>query len=123
MSTQPICKGCGQLINERYVLALSALWHPEHFLRSGCNRPMNSAAFYEHQGRSYHQQFYLKQIASRCAYCGKPLVSKYVKDSWGTKFCAEHTSEYPGCQFCGQLVPQRDQASNTATSRKRKKHI
>lgn len=75
---------------------------------------MDGAAFYEHQGKPYHQQCYLKQIASRCAYCGKPLLSKYVKDSWGTKFCAEHTSEYPRCQFCGRLVPGRNQASSTA---------
>lgn len=116
MSAQPICKCCGQLINERYLLALSAVWHPEHFLRSGCNRPMNGAAFYEHQGRSYHQQCYLKQIASRCVYCGKLLVSKYVKDSWDTKLCAEHMSEYPGCQLLGRLIPQRGQASNTTAT-------
>src|SRR5205814_2383340 len=67
------------------------------------------AAFYQHEGAPYHAACYQRQIAPRCAWCGKPLTGPYLEDYWGTRFCREHQGEYPTCRFCGRLVPPHHQ--------------
>jgi len=116
VSAQPICKGCGQLIRGSYILALDTTWHSEHLVCAACHQPLDSASFYQHQGKSYHIECYRRQIASRCTYCGKPLIGKYIVDSWGTKYCVEHATEYPACRFCGRLVPPRYQGNRAGSS-------
>ena len=99
-----ICKGCGQPIVGRYVIALGATWHPEHLLCSVCGHPILSQ-YYEYEGKIYHPDCYITQIAPRCVYCNKPLISEYKIDFWGNKFCAQHKFEYQACRYCGRLVP------------------
>lgn len=107
--TPPICKACGLPISGRYLTALNATWHPEHFLCTACQQPMAGSQFTLHEGKPYHIACYAQNIAPRCAYCGKPLLEEYLVDSWGTPFCKEHQSQYPSCVFCGRLVPPEQQ--------------
>ncbi|MFL5690761.1 MAG: LIM domain-containing protein, partial [Ktedonobacteraceae bacterium] len=107
--SQPVCKGCGQPIWGNYFTALGGTWHPEHFVCAACGRPITDASFNLHQGAPYHAACYANQVATRCAYCGKPLVGEYFVDSWGTAYCKQHQQEYPSCAYCGRLVPPAQQ--------------
>src|SRR6266699_3615851 len=109
MTSQPICKGCGQPIYGKYLTALGATWHPEHFVCAACKQPVTDASFNTHNGLPYHAQCYLNAVAPRCAYCGKPLTGQYRMDYWGTHYCNEHESEYPHCAYCGRLVSPAQQ--------------
>jgi len=109
MTSQPICKQCGQPIGGSYITTLGATWHPEHFLCAACHQPIGNARFNLHEGAPYHPECYRQQVAPRCAYCGKPLMGEYLVDHWGTKYCKEHQRQYPACSFCGRLVPPQQQ--------------
>jgi len=118
MSSQPICKQCNQPIMGSYINALGATWHPEHFLCAACHKPIGDARFNLHEGVPYHSECFRQWIAPRCAYCGKPLMSEYLVDHWGTKYCKEHQGKYPTCTFCGRLVPpqQREHSVDNGES-------
>lgn len=109
MSTQVLCKGCGEPIGAAYITALGAPWHREHFRCVGCGRPINGDKFCERNGAPYHTQCHLRLVAPRCDLCGKPFTNQYLVDHWGTKFCPEHKYRYPSCCFCGRLVPANRQ--------------
>ncbi len=112
-SALPICKQCGQPIIGDYVNALGATWHPEHFVCAGCGRPLESTRFVMHDEAPYHTACYGQYVAPRCAYCGKPLITEYLVDQWGTTHCKEHQGQYPSCSFCGRLVPPEQQDGST----------
>jgi LIM domain-containing protein/protein DA1 len=116
MSFYPICKHCGQPIWGSYINALGATWHPEHFLCAACHKLMGGTRFNLHEGAPYHPECFRQWIAPRCAYCGKPLVSEYLVDHWGTEFCKEHKGKYPACSFCGRLVPPQQQEQGVRDS-------
>src|SRR5258708_22274613 len=105
MAIQPLCKQCGKRIDGNYVSALGATWHPEHFLCAACGRPIDDMHFNLHQGMLYHSDCFRDRVAPKCAYCNKPLISEYLVDHWGTKYCKEHQNQYPACAYCGRLVP------------------
>jgi LIM domain/Protein DA1 len=109
MPSYPICQQCGQPIWGSYINALGATWHPEHFLCAACHKPMGKTRFNMHEGAPYHPECFRQRIAPRCAYCGQPLVSEYLVDHWGAKFCKEHQGKYPSCSYCGRLVPPQQQ--------------
>ena len=109
MFSQPICKQCHKPILGNYLTALGTTWHPEHFVCTGCGRPLNSAKFTLHQDAPYHMECYTNLVAPRCAYCHQPLVGEYLVDHWGTRYCRQHQHEYPVCDFCGRLVPPQEQ--------------
>src|SRR5579883_242079 len=113
----PICKGCGQPIRGNYVNALGADWHPEHLICAACGKPLNIQGFTLHEGQPYHPDCFLQTVASRCAYCGKPLIGEYRVDGWGTTFCKEHLGQFPACEFCGRLVPPTQQEKGAETVR------
>ena len=109
MFGQIVCKGCGQPIIGNYITALGATWHPEHFVCATCGRPIDARSFnVDQQGLPYHTECYAHSVAPRCAYCGKPLMAQFLTDYWGTRFCKEHASQFPHCDFCGRLVPPQD---------------
>ncbi len=116
MTSQPICKQCGQPIGGSYITTLGATWHPEHFLCAACHQPIGNARFNLHEGAPYHPECYRQQVAPRCAYCGKPLMGEYLVDHWGTKYCKEHQRQYPACSFCGRLVPPQQQEPGVKSS-------
>ncbi len=105
MASQPICKGCGQPIYGRYITALGATWHPEHFVCAACKQPITDASFNTHNGLPYHTQCYLNQVAPRCAYCGKPLTGQYYEHE-GKRYHAECYREHivPRCAYCNQPI-------------------
>ena len=98
-------------IGGEYLQALGAVWHPEHFVCKGCGRPLGSGvnSFLLHDGAPYHTECYSRLVAPHCAYCGKPLMGRWVADDWGTKFCEEHQQQYPLCEYCGRLIPPQQQ--------------
>ncbi len=103
--TTPICKACSQPIHGRYLTALNATWHPEHFCCGVCNKPVEDARFYTHEDQPCHVACYENNIATRCTLCNKPLMGKYRINYWGESYCNEHTNIYPPCSYCGRLVP------------------
>lgn len=97
----PVCKQCGQPISGRYITALGAAWHPEHFVCAACHKPINDAGFNAHEGRPYHSECYLQHVAPRCDYCGKPLLGQYqVHDgkSYHPECFLNHVA--PRCEYC-----------------------
>lgn len=117
MPGQPVCKGCGRPILGSYLTALDGTWHPEHFVCAACGRPIEDSRFKAHEGRPYHLDCYAREVAPRCAYCGKPLTGTYLVDYWGTRFCVEHQGQFPTCDFCGRLVPMADQEQGAEVTR------
>ena len=113
MTSQPICKSCGQPIYGAYVAALGEAWHPEHFICAHCQRPISDKEYYRHQGVVFHITCFQQHIADRCACCGKPLLGPYLVDQWGTKFCTAHRDELLACRFCGRLISPRQQGRRT----------
>lgn len=108
-SFRPVCAKCGQPVGGGYVHALGTVWHPEHFVCMGCNRPIAGNKFMIHNNAPYHTECYSQFVAPRCAYCGKPLMGEFLVDQWGTKFCKEHKQQYPSCAYCGRLVSPQQQ--------------
>ena len=104
----PICRKCGQPIWGNCLQALGENWHPEHFVCIVCQQPINDTRFQVHEGLPCHIACYTQRIATRCVYCGKPLIGKYSVDHWGQQFCPEHQTQFPACAYCGRLVsPQQ----------------
>lgn len=97
----PHCRYCGQPIRGRYINALGANWHPEHFLCAACGRPVEDESFQVVQNRPYHQACYLASQAPRCAYCGQPIAGAYT-ESDGQAYHNECFREHvlPRCAYC-----------------------
>lgn len=97
----PRCHFCGQPARGRYIQALGAIWHPEHFLCAGCERPIEEEQFQVAQNRPYHHACYLALQAPRCAYCGQPLAGSYVRSAekpYHRQCFREHV--VPRCIYC-----------------------
>lgn len=97
----PHCKYCGQPVWGRYITAMGATWHPEHFLCAGCGQPLDDARFQVSGGKPYHLACYLTNQAPRCAYCGQPISGTYqILDgkSYHTECFREHVA--PRCIYC-----------------------
>ena len=98
-----VCKQCGQLIVGKYITALGAAWHPEHFVCAGCGRVIAEPSFHVYDGRPYHDTCYVDRFAPRCAYCNKPLVGQYVihdDKSYHQNCYQDHVA--PKCAYCGK---------------------
>jgi hypothetical protein len=97
----PFCHYCGQPVLGRYISALGATWHPEHFLCAGCGQPIADAQFQVAQGTPYHQACYLVSQAPRCAYCGQPIAGSYTQSD-GKPYHTECFREHivPHCVYC-----------------------
>ncbi|GCE11560.1 protein DA1 [Tengunoibacter tsumagoiensis] len=104
-ATTPICKQCGQPIQGRYITALNATWHPQHFVCAACQRPFEGESFMVHNDAPYHQTCYQNTILPRCAACGQPLSGKYVIDprtnSSYHESCYQNTV-VPRCTYCNK---------------------
>jgi LIM domain/Protein DA1 len=109
MVAQPVCNYCGKPVGGRYVTALNAVWHPEHFLCAACHLPIDTPSFTIYEGKPYHSTCYIERVLPRCVYCNAPLTEAYLVDHWGNKFCKKHQQEYPTCEFCGRLIPPAQQ--------------
>ena len=105
MSQPRICKQCAQPIYGRYLSALNAYWHPEHFCCAGCHQPIADAQFYLHEERPYHPTCYERDIAPHCTICNKALLGEYQMNYWGDLYCTNHVQELISCSYCGRLVP------------------
>jgi hypothetical protein len=98
---QPLCNYCGQPVWGKYITALGATWHPEHFLCAGCGQPLTEERFQVSQGKPYHQACYLAYQAPRCAYCGQPISETYMEyngQSYHPVCYREHVA--PRCVYC-----------------------
>jgi hypothetical protein len=112
-----VCAGCGKPITDTsFQDYQGAPYHDACYLNliaprcAYCGKPL-SGQYLVHDGKTYHHECYRNRVVPRCAYCGKPLMGEYLIDSWGTKFCKEHQSQYPACSFCGRLFPPQQQES------------
>jgi len=99
----PLCHACGQPVPGRSIRALGAIWHPEHFLCAGCGRQIGEERFQAVQDRPYHQACYLAQQAPRCAYCGQPVASAYLRSAGKVYHpSCYHEHVVPRCIYCQQ---------------------
>ncbi len=97
----PRCKYCSQPVQGKYIVALEAAWHPEHFFCAGCGQPLGHESFLLGQGRPYHKACYLTYQAPRCASCSQPIVGSYMERegrSYHTTCFREHIA--PRCVYC-----------------------
>lgn len=102
---QPLrCAGCRQPIEGQYLNALGKAWHPACFTCAACGQPIRDQ-YATHAGRALHPACYAAHHAPRCGYCGEPLTGRYLVDSWGTPFHAEHKQAFAACTYCGRLEP------------------
>lgn len=101
MATRTVCKYCGKPLVGRYITALGAEWHPEHFLCAGCHQPISDSSFNTHDGQPFHPQCYAEYAAPRCAYCHKPMTEHYVV-SEGKLYHEDcyRNGVVPRCAYC-----------------------
>ena len=104
MSNPHICKHCLQPINGRYLTALDADWHPEHFCCLFCQQPITDVHFYVHEGQPCHPTCYERNVAPHCTICNQALTGKHQINYWGDRFCLGHEKELASCNYCGRLV-------------------
>lgn len=116
MPKERICKRCAQPIQGRYLTALDADWHPEHFCCAVCSQPIGDVQFYVHEGQPCHPTCFADRVAPRCSVCDKPLTGKHQINYWGDRYCVAHHKELAGCVYCGRLVPH-------ATKRTRRRAV
>jgi len=109
MPTTRLCKCCGHPINGRYLTALDADWHPEHFCCTLCQQPITDGRFYIHEERPCHSVCYENNIAPRCTLCNKALTDQYQINYWGEHYCSDHAKKLASCNYCGRLVPYTTQ--------------
>lgn len=97
----PRCQFCGQPIWGRYITALGATWHPEHFLCAACGQPIHEQQFQISQGQPYHLACYQQTQAPRCACCGQPLTGTYTEFN-GQPYHPDCFREHiaPRCVYC-----------------------
>lgn len=98
------CKQCGEAINGRFLTALNADWHPEHFCCAACHQPIMDGQFYVDEKRPFHPTCYQNNIAPRCTLCNKPLTGQYHVNYWGERHCRDHAKKLASCNYCGRLV-------------------
>ena len=111
-----ICRGCQQLVAGRYLTALDAVWHPEHFVCGACSHPIDTGGFIAVDGVPYHPDCHATRFAPRCCFCSKPMAGSFSEDAWGRQFCAHHADEFPRCALCGRLADGKRLASRIAAA-------
>ncbi len=97
------CHYCRQPVQGRYVKALGAIWHPEHFFCANCGRSIDEEEFNVVEGKPYHPACYLASQAPRCAYCGKPISGQYtVHDGQSYHIECFRTQVVSRCVYCNK---------------------
>lgn len=105
MPGTPTCRRCGKLIIGQAASAFGACWHPEHFVCSGCARPIRDQSYSEVNGQPFHAACVRLRRGPRCGYCSAPLTGTFLVDYWGTQFCMAHKGQCPLCRFCSRIIP------------------
>jgi len=110
-----LCADCGRPLSEtKFHVVDGKPYHEACYLRSQaprcafCGLPM-VGEYQIYDGKAYHSACYRDRVAPRCVYCHRPLLDRYLVDSWGDSYCPEHQKQYPGCAFCGRLIPPEQQ--------------
>jgi hypothetical protein len=69
-----------------------------------CRAIIKEGIYYQVDTKLYCSDCYQKHVQILCSYCGLPIEGEYHFDFWGNKFHSHHTTEAPGCVFCGRLI-------------------
>lgn len=101
VEAMPVCKQCGRPITGKYMNALGAAWHPEHFVCAGCGKTIVEAGFNVYDGRPYHNTCYVDRFVPKCTYCNKPLVGQYITHD-GKPYHQDCYQDHvaPRCAYC-----------------------
>ncbi len=102
MSAAPRCAGCQQPIYGTIVDALSASWHPRHFVCVHCQLPIGEGQFSTDSGRPLHDRCAAEMLI--CTVCHSPLPERFLVDYWGNRYCPAHEGRYPHCPYCYRLM-------------------
>jgi len=96
------CTGCKKSITEKYIVIDEEPFHPNCFVCSKCNRPINGN-YYKKDGKIFDAQCY----TNFCDVCGEPLMGKYKTDIYGIKFHPHHENELNRCDNCNMMISQK----------------
>src|SRR5580704_18461634 len=99
-----ICKHCEKPISGKYVIALGAHWHPDHFLCTRCRRRIREATFVVEAGKPYHPDCANASFAPRCGCCGQACLGEYIKDSAQVSYCIACWDKSKTCRHCVRLI-------------------
>jgi len=86
-----ICKKCGRQIiaTKEIVTTTGDVFHPEHFLCSGCNKALSTDMHYPFEGNYYCPACWETRCPV-CAQCNKPILSGPKISAMGKVFHVEH---------------------------------
>ena len=97
------CKKCGRAITGSYFETNGDYYHPEHFTCDHCSKPINGE-YVTHGGKNYHTECFERDVARKCALCGRGIQGKYLIDFWGNSYHIEHQKDAKACEYCGRFI-------------------
>lgn len=97
------CKKCGRPITDAYFQTNGDYYHAECFACDHCGKPINGE-YVTHGGKNYHTDCFEREVARRCALCGRGIQGKYLIDFWGNSYHIEHQKEATPCEYCGRFI-------------------
>uniref|UniRef100_A0A1I7Z739 LIM zinc-binding domain-containing protein n=1 Tax=Steinernema glaseri TaxID=37863 RepID=A0A1I7Z739_9BILA len=68
-----LCGLCHSSVGEEAVIAMNRLWHPEHFVCSGCRRPIKQT-YQIADDKSYCVKCFASKHNPRCSGCHETLL-------------------------------------------------
>ena len=71
-----------QLFRGPFASAMGKVWHPEHFVCSDCNKPLQNTTFVFEEEKIYCDECYQKNFAQICHSCQKSILG--VSPYWGS---------------------------------------
>jgi len=72
-------------VTNKFIFLLQN-WHPEHFTCAICKEPLLSGSFYQHEGKPYCENDYIRVFVDKCDFCSEGLIGQFVETQSGKKY-------------------------------------
>lgn len=78
--SDPVCEGCGKVIDGPYLSYKGKDWHADEFVCAArnCRKPLQNVGFVEENGERYCKDCYEKHFAHACAKCHQKIVGNVM---------------------------------------------
>ena len=97
------CKKCGRPITGSCFETNGEYYHEECFTCDHCGKPIKGE--YVTQGdKNFHTDCFEREVARKCALCGRAIQGKYLIDFWGNSYHLEHRKDASACEYCGRFI-------------------